>query len=264
MIELGHMDILTEVSQLSSFQAMPHVGHLEACYAIFPYLRKHPTMSLVFHPSRIHIWQDRFQSNDWQDFYGNDKEELPADMPKPLGEAIQMTAFVDSDHAGNLITRRSQIGYILFCNQAPIIWYSKRQNTVEASTSGAEFIAARTCLEAVEALQFKLCMFGVPVAGPTDVMCDNNSVVNNAQRPESVLSKKHLSICFHRVREAVARCIIRVGKIESTRNLADLFTKCLPTATRAYLLGGMVAMTHEGFRNVGSNDSRLNCGFEMG
>ena len=264
MIELGRMDILTEVSQLSSFQAMPRVGHLEACYVIFAYLRKHPTKSLVFHPSRIHIRLDRFQSNDWRDFYGNDKEELPADMPEPLGEAIEMTAFVDSDHAGNLITRRSQTGYILFCNQAPIIWYSKRQNTVEASTLGAEFIAARTCLEAVEALRFKLRMFGVPVAGPTDVMCDNNSVVINAQQPESVLSKKHLSICFHRVREAVVRCVIRVGKIESTWNLADLFTKSLPTATRAYLLGGMVAMTHEGFRDVEANDSHLNLGFERG
>ena len=125
MIELGCMDILTEVSQLSSFQAMPRVGHLEAWYEIFAYLRKHPMMSLAFHLSRIHIRQDRFQSNDWRDFYGDDKEELPVDMPKPLGEAIQMTAFVDSDHAGNLITRRSQTGYILFCNQAPITWYSR-------------------------------------------------------------------------------------------------------------------------------------------
>ena len=60
---------------------------------------------------------------------------------------------------------------------------------------GAEFIAACTCLEAVEGLQFKLRMFGIPVEGPTDVMCDNNSVVNNLQHPESVLSKKHLSCC---------------------------------------------------------------------
>ena len=185
-------------------------------------------------------------------------------MPEPLGEAIQITAFVDSDHAGNLIMRRSQTGNILFCHQAPITWYSKRQNTVEASTFGAEFIAARMCLEAVEALRFKLRMFRVPVAGPTDVICDNNSVVNNAQRPESVLSKKHLSICFHRVHEAVARCVIRVGKIESAWNLPDLFTKCLPTATRAYLLGGMVVMTHEGFCNVEANGSHFNRGVERG
>ena len=56
---------------------------------------------------------------------------------------------------------------------------------VEASTFGAEFIVARTCLEAVEGLQFKLCMFGIPVEGPTNVMCDNNSVVNNSQSVHS-------------------------------------------------------------------------------
>ena len=156
-------------------------------------------------------------------------------MPEPLGEAIQMTAFVDSDHASNLITHRSQTGYILFCNQGPITWYKKRQNTVESSTFGAEFIAARTCLGAVEALRFKLRMFGVPVAGPTDVMCDNNSVINNAQRP--VLSKKHLPICFHQVLEAMARFVIRVGKIETSPTYLPKF---LPTTTRANLLGGIV------------------------
>ena len=79
---------------------------------------------------------------------------------------------------------------------------------VEASTFGAEFITARTCLEAVEGLQFKLCMFGIPVEGPTDVMCNNNSVVINSQHPESVLSKKHLSICYHCAHEAVVHGVI--------------------------------------------------------
>ena len=79
---------------------------------------------------------------------------------------------------------------------------------VEASTFGAKFIAARTCLEAVDGLQFKLCMFSIPVEGPTNMMCDNNSVVNNSQHPESVLSKKHLSICYHHAREAVVRGVI--------------------------------------------------------
>ena len=53
MIELGRLDILTEVSQLSSFQAMPRKGHLESCYSIFAYLRKHPNMAIIFHPSRM-------------------------------------------------------------------------------------------------------------------------------------------------------------------------------------------------------------------
>ena len=200
-----------------------------------------------------------FQANE-----ANTHKELLSDMLEPLGEAIKVTAFVDSDHAGNLVTRRSQTRYILFCNQALITWYGKKQNTVEALTFGAEFIAARTCLEVVESLRFKLRMFGIPVDGPTNVLCDDNSIVNNSQRPESVLSKKHLSICFHRVREAVARQVIRVGKIESQRNLPDLFTKCLPTLTRAYLLGGIVANSHDGLHPVDPDDSRLNRAFVRG
>ena len=153
---------------------------------------------------------------------------------------------------------------ILPCNQVLITWYSKKQSTVEVSTFGAEFIAACTCLDVVESLRFKLRMFGIPVDGPTDVLCNNNSVVNNYQRPEYVLSKKYLSICFHRVQEAVARHVIRVGKIESQHNLADLFTKCLPTPTRPYLLGGIVANSHDGIRPVDPDDSHLNRAFEWG
>ena len=135
---------------------------------------------------------------------------------------------------------------------------------VEASTFGAEFIMTCTCLGAVEGLLFKLCMFSIPVEGPTDMMCDNNSVVKNLQHPESVLSKKHLSICYHHAREAVARGVIRMGKIESTQNLADLFTKTLLTTTCTYLLVGMVAMTNEGFCPVEKDDICLNRAFEWG
>eukprot|EP00957_Ditylum_brightwellii_P065966 5002561-Ditylum_brightwellii.AAC.1 len=91
-------------------------------------------------------------------------------MPEPLGNSVQMTAWFDSDHAGNLVTRRLQTGYMIFVNQVPILWYSKCQNTAEASTFGAEFIAGRTCLEAIEGLHFKLRMFGIPVNGPTYAM----------------------------------------------------------------------------------------------
>ena len=52
-------------------------------------------------------------SENWTNFYGDVEEELPADMPKPLGEPVRMTVYMDSDHAGNLITRRSQTGYII-------------------------------------------------------------------------------------------------------------------------------------------------------
>ena len=71
------------------------------------------------------------------------------------------------------MTRRSQSGILIFCNRAPIIRYSKRQNTVDTSTFGSEFQVIRNAVELTEALRFKLRMFGVPIDGATNVFCDN-------------------------------------------------------------------------------------------
>jgi len=110
-------------------------------------------------------------------------------------------------------------------NSAPIIWYSKRQNTVESPSFKSEYIALRICTEMIEALRYKLRCFGIPIDGPCDVYCDNQSVVTNSSVPTSVLNKRHNAICYHRVREAQAAGTIRVGWIEGKNNLADLFTK---------------------------------------
>jgi hypothetical protein len=133
------------------------------------------------------------------------------------------------------VTRRSQTGILIFINQAPIIWYSKKQNTVETSTFGSEFVAMRIAVELIEALRYKLQMFGIPIDGPTNVYCDNEVVTKNARLPESTLTKKHNSIAYHRTREAVAAETIRVTKEDGKTNLADVLTKLLPQVTKEFL-----------------------------
>ena len=73
-------------------------------------------------------------SGDWKEFYGEIKEEDPPRMPEPLAAPVKMLAFVDSDHAGNVVTRRSHSGYFVFIQNALMYSFSKKQNTVEAST----------------------------------------------------------------------------------------------------------------------------------
>ena len=80
---------------------------------------------------------------------------------------------------------------LIYVQNAPIVWYSKRQNTVVTLSSfGSEFIAMRIAKEMIVALPYKLRMFGVPLAGPTNIFCDNNGVVKNASIPQSTLLKK--------------------------------------------------------------------------
>ena len=119
-----------------------------------------------------------------KEMYPDAKEELPPNAPKPRGKPVQVNCFVDSDHAGDRKTRRSQTGIILYCNSAPIIWYSKRQATVESSTFGSEFVALRIAAELIISLRYKLRMFGIPVMGEANVFCDNNSVYTNASFSE--------------------------------------------------------------------------------
>ena len=172
-----------------------------------------------------------------KDMYPDAVEDLPPHALPPRGNPIELSCFVDSDHAGDKITRRSQTGIILYCNSAPIIWYSKRQNTVESSTFGAEFVALRIASELIISLRYKLRMFGIPILGPCNVFCDNESVYNNSGFAESQLKKKHNSICFHRVRECVAAGILVVHKVDTNYNLSDILTKSLPAAKKKELRG---------------------------
>ena len=121
--------------------------------------------------------------------------------------------YVDTNHAENMSNRRSHSGIIVYVNNAPIIWYSKRQNKVEDSGFGSEFVDIRISTYMIEALRYKLRCFGILVEFTAEVFCDNMSVVSNLSVPTSALNKRHTSICYHRVREDQAAGIIRVGCI---------------------------------------------------
>ncbi len=62
---------------------------------------------------------------DWTSFYGRVDEELPWNMPEPQGKLVSISAFVDANHAGNVMTQQSQSGILIFVQNAPIIWFSK-------------------------------------------------------------------------------------------------------------------------------------------
>ena len=235
-VELGRIDIYVEVAMMSAYNAQPRIGHLEQLFHIFAYLKSHSKSTIVFDDNLPEVDESRFVLCDWQDFYGDIKEAVPPNAPEARGNSVTMSCFVDADHAGNRLTRRSHTGILVFLNRALITWYSRRQNTVETSTFGSEFIAMRTAVEQLEGLRYKLRMMGIEIDGATNVYCDNASVCVSVRRPESTLKKKHVSIAYHRVREAVAAGTVRVAKEDTKTNLADLLTKPLNAIRRKELL----------------------------
>ena len=146
-IEIGRVDITLEVSLLSGFQAAPRSGHLEQLLHIIAFLKKRPKLTLYFDPTEPMIDEAMFNGESKEAFlehYRDAKEEMPSHAPKPRGRSVRTTAFADSSHGGDRRTGKSLTGYIIFINRAPIIWYSKKQNTVESSAFSSEFVALKT------------------------------------------------------------------------------------------------------------------------
>ena len=73
------------------------------------------------------IDSNTFMEVDWSTIYNLDevKEEIPPNMPKPRGNSMSMSAFVDANHAGNVVTHHSHTGILIYLQNAPMIWYSK-------------------------------------------------------------------------------------------------------------------------------------------
>jgi len=98
-VELGRVDICAACA------ANPRVGHLDAVCHIFAWLKKHDRSKLVF--DSAHVNNKEQSLPDWTDFCKDVKEQIPSDAPEPLGKPVEMTSHIDSDHAGDKVTRRS-------------------------------------------------------------------------------------------------------------------------------------------------------------
>jgi hypothetical protein len=117
-VELGQIDIMCKVSKLSLFLAMPRKGHLTAVFIVFAYLKSHNRSCMVFDDTYAVI-NNQFKDNvDWTDFCGDVKEPTPPNAPQPRGKTVEITMFVDADHAGDHITCCSCTGVLIYVNGA--------------------------------------------------------------------------------------------------------------------------------------------------
>ena len=234
MVELGRIDIGFEVSVLLQHMAFPRVGHLIQALHVFKYLDTHKENMINFDPTYLDIPEPANPQENpsakieaMKSFYPDAEEVVPDNAPAPHGRSIQINAFVDADHAGNKVSRRSHIDFIIFMNMAPICWYSKRQNSVETSTYSSEMVALRIISEKIINLRYKLRMFGVPIDGYANVFCDYEEVYKSTSFANSTLKKKYNLVAYHKVRECTAAGILVVHKEDTGSNLADLLTKSL-------------------------------------
>jgi len=92
-VELGRIDIHVQVAMLSSYTVQPRVGHLDAVFCIFAYLKANDRSKIVFDPTLPTIDERRFTKYSWEDFYRGVKEAIPPNMPQSRGKEVEIHCF---------------------------------------------------------------------------------------------------------------------------------------------------------------------------
>ena len=106
-VEIVRIDILLEVSQLSSDLALLRKEHLEQVFHIFGYLKIHNNMRLMFDCSYAIISSKLLKEYEWFDLFRYVKEYISTNMTESKRHTVSISMFVNDDLAGGNSTRRS-------------------------------------------------------------------------------------------------------------------------------------------------------------
>ncbi|GJR16049.1 putative ribonuclease H-like domain-containing protein [Tanacetum coccineum] len=183
-------DIMFAVCACSRFQVTPKTSHLNAVKRIFKYLKGKPNLGL---------WYPRESSFD-------------------------LEAFSDSDYARANLDRKSTTGGCQFLGSRLISWQCKKQTIVATSTTKAEYVAAASCCGQVLWIQNQMLDYGFNFMN-TKIHIDNESTICIVKNLVYHSKTKHIEIRHHFIRDSYEKKLIRVEKIHTDFNVADLLTK---------------------------------------
>jgi hypothetical protein len=132
-------------------------------------------------------------------------------------------------------TAKSRTGYVVMYAGCPIIWASQLQPEIAQSVTESEYIALSQCLRQtipmmrlVEEIQQQM---NIPMDIIPTVRCklfeDNTGAIELANVPKMRPRTKHINTKYHHFRAYVAQGFIKVLKIGTEEQLADILTKNL-------------------------------------
>jgi len=108
-------------------------------------------------------------------------------------------------------------------------WLSKKQPIVTLSTCEAEYVAASLSVCHATCLRNLLSKLEMKQKGGTVIRVDNKLAIELAKNPVNHGRSKHIDVKFHSIREQVKEGNVEMVHVGSRDQIADLFTKPLPT-----------------------------------
>ena len=142
-----------------------------------------------------------------------------------------MHVFANADWAGDVLTKRSTTGYVVFAAGGPLAWQSKLQITVATSSTQSEYQAMYADMQEIVWLWGVLAELDLWLSKPTPFILDSQSAEDLALNTVYHKRSKHIEIKYHWVLEYAeldgefrTATLIHVRTGEQT---ADIFTKAL-------------------------------------
>ena len=140
-----------------------------------------------------------------------------------------LIGYVDADFAGDLDKRRSQTWYLFTLEGCTVNWKATLQNVVTLSMTEAKYTAASEALK--EAIWQKGMITGLGAKQESvTVYSDSQSAIHLSKNQSHHEKTKHIDVKLHFVRLEVSRGAVKLLKIHTEENPADMLTKVVPTA----------------------------------
>nr|GEV89083.1 hypothetical protein [Tanacetum cinerariifolium] len=141
----------------------------------------------------------------------------------------RVSSYTDAGYLTDADDLKSQTGYVFVLNNGVVDWKSAKQSISATSSTEAEYIAAfDASKEAVWVRKFIFRLGVVPtIKEPISVYCDNTRAIDVANESGITKGARHFCAKVHYLCEVIEYGDIKLKKVHTDDNLADLFTKAL-------------------------------------
>lgn len=133
--------------------------------------------------------------------------------------------YADANQGSCVIDCQFLSGYCIMLGNALVSWKTKKQNTINTSTTKVEYSNLATTIKELLLISYILCDWHVGVDDPLSLLCDNKLTLQITTNPCFHNCTKYIDIDVHFTRDQAAKSVLQTTYVPSSMQLVHLFTK---------------------------------------